>query len=233
MKCVMITGANRGLGKALLDTFRTTGWSVIATARDTTALPADASIDAVSLDLSSYGSVRRCAEEIRATGKTVDLLIQNAGYNPKDSKDDSYFRSTFNIAHFSGANVADSLHINALAPMELTSNLLPVLAPEAVVVMISSWLGSIGEKQMPGHYGYAGSKSLLNMFTKGMALEFAETSRVAVAINPGWMATSMGGEKATATPEHVAGQILSLYTTGTLRESNGKFLNVDGTQHPW
>ena len=230
---VLITGANRGLGKALLDTFLDAGWTVFATARNPDALRNDAQATPVALDLSDYESVRQCAKMILATESTLDLIIHNAGYNPKDSTDDEYFRSTFRLEHFSGENVAHSLHINALAPVELTSLLLRALAADGVVVNVSSWLGSIGEKSMPGHYGYAGSKALLNMLTKGMALEFAESGRAAVALNPGWMATSMGGENASSTPEDVARRILSLYTRGALHQNNGRFLNSDGSEHPW
>lgn len=38
---------------------------------------------------------------------------------------------------------------------------------------------------------------------------------------------------ATAQPADVAARILALYTAGTLRESNGRFLNTDGSEHPW
>lgn len=206
---------------------------VFATARNPDALRNNARVMPVALDLSDYESVAQCAKVILDTGATLDLIIHNAGYNPKDSKDDEYFRSTFRLEHFSGRNVADSLHINALAPVELTAHLLPALAADGVVVNISSWLGSIGEKSMPGHYGYAGSKALLNMLTKGMALEFAESGRAVVALNPGWMATSMGGDNATSTPTDVAGRILSLYTRGVFHENNGRFLKSDGSEHPW
>lgn len=43
---------------------------------------------------------------------------------------------------------------------------------------------------VPGHYGYTGSKALMNMCMKGLSLEFAkatDTNRVAIALNPGWM----------------------------------------------
>ena len=137
MKTVIVTGANRGLGRALLSAFQEAGWFIIATARRADSIPGGNSVLPLVLDLSRYDSVASCAEQVRASGKTVDLLINNAGYNPKDSKDDGYFRSTFNIEHFSGENVADSLHINALAPVEFASKLLPVMSPEAVIVNIS------------------------------------------------------------------------------------------------
>ena len=233
MKNVLITGANRGLGKSMLSCFESAGWHVFATARDIDSLPARDQITRLTLDLADYQSVRAMAETVCASGQTIDVVINNAGYNPKDSADKDYFMSTFKIERFSGENIAKSLHINALAPTELTSKLLPCLADDAVVLNISSWLGSIGAKTGGGHYAYAGSKALLNMFTKAMALEFAEGGRAAVALNPGWMRTDMGGARAKNTPEDVARAILDLYEAGTLRENNGAFLNIDGSHHEW
>ena len=71
------------------------------------------------------------------------------------------------------------------------------------------------------------------MFTKAMALEFAEGNRGAVALNTGWMRTDMGGARAKNTPEDVARAVLDLYEAGTLSENNGMFLNIDGSHHKW
>ncbi len=233
MKTVVITGANRGLGKALTNRFHQAGWYVIATARDIASLPDDTHITGVELDLADDASIQALAAVVAKKGRKIDLVINNAGYNPKDSSDKDYFQSTFKISHFSGKNVAKSLQINALAPTELVSKLLAFMAEDAVVLNISSWLGSIATKEIPGHYGYAGSKALLNMFTKAMALEFAETPRSAIALNPGWMRTDMGGARAEITPEDVAERILSLYESGQLHANNGAFLNTDGSHHLW
>lgn len=233
MKTVLITGANRGFGEALLTCFEGAGWHVLATARRPETLPTRERVTPLTLDLSNKQSIAALADAVKSAGYTVDLLINNAGYNPKDSSDKAYFMSTFKIAHFSGRNVAKSLEINALAPMELSSKLLPSLAENAVVLNISSWLGSIGAKSGGGHYGYSGSKALLNMFTRAMALEFAEGQRAAVAFNPGWMRTDMGGDKAQVSPADVAQAVLDLYSEGALHQNNGEFLNFDGSRHVW
>ena len=68
--------------------------------------------------------------------------------NVQDNKKvPKYFESTFYCNEgFSAANVAESMMINALHPMELTGKLTPVLSEDCVVVAISSWLGSLGAK---------------------------------------------------------------------------------------
>ena len=243
MKTVLITGGNRGLGRALVTTFDAADWKVYATARNPDQLPlsdAKGSYDKgsngivpLTLDLANYESIDQLVKTLDDFKPSIDLLINNAGYNPKDNKEPGFFDSTFRIEHFSGANVGISMTINALAPTQLVSRLLPRLAKDAVVLNISSWLGSIGNKDMGGHYGYAGSKALLNMFTKAMALEFKDHNRSAVAVNPGWMKTDMGGDNAKHTPDETAAAILNLYENQTLHKNSGEFINTDGSQHPW
>ena len=265
-KTVLITGGNRGLGAALVECFATAGWNVLATARNIDALlPKEGVLTkGYALDLANHQQVVSLANTLLSSSSssssststststfsnTIDCIIHNAGYNPKDdhTRGDKYFESTFSIRAFDAAHVQESIIINALHPMELTSRLLPILAPDAIIIAISSWLGSITNKTIPGHYGYAGSKAFMNMCIKGLALEFAkeaatrmdgpltcQTSRVAVAINPGWMKTDMGGgDRADISPQEVSQRILSMIEDGFLATQNGKFLNTDRTEHPW
>jgi NAD(P)-dependent dehydrogenase (short-subunit alcohol dehydrogenase family) len=181
------------------------------------------------------------------TAKKIDVVIHNAGFNPKDQKhrEAGYFESTSYISQFSASNVGESILINSLHPMELTGRLFPMLANDAVVIAISSWLGSISTKTIPGHYGYAGSKALMNMLIKGMSVEFSKdssTRRTAVALNPGWMKTDMGGPNADTTPVDVAARIFSMIDdvdsdddsgVAFIKQCNGKFINTDRTEHEW
>jgi len=232
MKTVLITGAARGLGKALTEAFAGAGWQVVGTVR---SLPetSPTHVNYELLDLNQLASLDALVESLQSQGMQFDLVINNAGFNPKDTGDQDYFLSTFKLNNFSATHVAESLWINSLMPLQLVQRLKAQLAANATVVNNSSWLGSIGEKQVPGHYGYAGSKALLNMFTKAAALEWAEKGKAMVAINPGWMKTDMGGANGNEDPRDVAQQILALAVSGALHGANGQFINADGSTHPW
>jgi NAD(P)-dependent dehydrogenase (short-subunit alcohol dehydrogenase family) len=193
-KTVLITGGNRGLGKSLVDCFLRAGWKVLATARSVESLPqpdvVDGKLQGYRLDLSQPDDINTLVSDLLSSAESIDCIIHNAGYNPKDNKSTpGYFESTFYVKDFSAKNVAESMMINALYPMELTGKLLPAMKDDCLVIAISSWLGSIGQKSVPGHYGYTGSKALMNMCMKGLSLEFAKApeNRVAIALNPGWM----------------------------------------------
>eukprot|EP00546_Thalassionema_frauenfeldii_P019739 CAMPEP_0178901300 /NCGR_PEP_ID=MMETSP0786-20121207/3944_1 /TAXON_ID=186022 /ORGANISM="Thalassionema frauenfeldii, Strain CCMP 1798" /LENGTH=148 /DNA_ID=CAMNT_0020572383 /DNA_START=440 /DNA_END=886 /DNA_ORIENTATION=- len=146
------------------------------------------------------------------------------------------------IKDFSSSSVMNCCMVNALGPMELTGKLLRhelLATPDEnlTVLAISSWLGSISQKSFAGHYGYAGSKALLNMCMKGLALEFCKIAPhwTAVALNPGWMSTDMGGNTAEFNPRQVAAAIYAMVQDQAFIQSkNGKFVNVmDRTEHPW
>jgi len=239
MKTVLITGGNRGLGKAFVECFAADGWRVLATARHTESLPSAVSAG-FALDLANHDQMVQVSKAL--SKESIDCIIHNAGFNPKDVKDrPNYFESTYYCKDFSAANVSESLFINALHPMELTGRLMPVLKDDCIVVAVTSWLGSIGGKtptefNSPGHYGYGGSKALMNMFMKALSLEFDRDPehRVAVALNPGWMKTDMGGgDRADISPEDVASRLLAMIKDGFVRTQNGKFLNSDRTEHGW
>lgn len=158
MKTVLITGGNRGLGLSLVKTFSEAGWKVLATARKVESLPTNlANVTPYELDLSIHGQVVQLANTLLTTVPTIDVVIHNAGFNPKDQKHiEGYFDSTFYTEKFSAANVSESMLINALHPMELTGRLFPILSQDAIVIAITSWLGSIGAKVGAGRIVGAG-----------------------------------------------------------------------------
>mmetsp|Transcript_29637 Transcript_29637/g.69010 ORF Transcript_29637/g.69010 Transcript_29637/m.69010 type:complete len:227 (+) Transcript_29637:39-719(+) len=191
-RTILITGGNRGLGLSLVETFANAGWKVLATARTVASLPTGLeNVKGYTLDLARQEDVVKLASKLVNEDKVkIDVIIHNAGFNPKDQKHrEGYFESTFNIDKFSAENVNESMTINALHPMELTGRMMPVLSENAIVIAISSWFGSFETETIPGHYGYRGSKALMNMMMKGLSLEFtkAKENRVAIALNPGWM----------------------------------------------
>jgi NAD(P)-dependent dehydrogenase (short-subunit alcohol dehydrogenase family) len=252
-KTILITGGNRGLGLALVRCFvnassEAGAWNVVTTARRVESFPADVlgaqNVKVYPLDLQNSTSVDSLVQLLVGTTTAIptpklNVIIHNAGFNPKDVKEGDFFESTFYAKCFSALSVAECCYINALHPMELTGKLLAgnCLAEDCMVLGISSWLGSITNKNFAGHYGYAGSKALFNLCLKGLSLEFQkdpDSNRCAIAINPGWMATDMGGPNAERTPDQVAQEIHNMiHDEGFLLRHNGCFLNIDRSEHPW
>ena len=73
MKTVFITGANRGLGKTLVDTFLSAGWHVLATARQKSTLIDHEQVSRYELDLADYTSIATLANSIANSDKKSTL----------------------------------------------------------------------------------------------------------------------------------------------------------------
>ena len=221
---VLITGANRGLGLEFARQYRDAGWHVIGTARKPASAKELAATGAVvvQLDVTDADSVARLAAEL--DGQPIDLLINNAGVIDRNAS----------LSELDVDTVEWILDVNVLGPMRVTQALLANLSAgkRKTVVNISSRLGSLAQNGSGGLYGYRESKVALNMFTVSMANELRDEGFIAVAMNPGWVQTDMGGENAALTPEQSVSGMRSVIEGLTLDDS-GTFRAHSGGQEPW
>ncbi|CAM3054381.1 SDR family NAD(P)-dependent oxidoreductase [Paracoccus nototheniae] len=214
---ILITGGGRGLGLFLCRAASAAGWRVSVTLRDG---PAPEGATAYRLDLRDAAAVARLADILGP----LDVLINNAGIiGPQASAatpvDPDAFLQVFAI--------------NTLAPLLVTQALLPNLraAQSGRVMSISSQMSWMGYAKSD-HIAYRASKAALNKVMQGLATDLASIGLVAVAIDPGWMRTDMGGPQADLDPDRVAGQLIVLASRLGPADS-GQFLRADGTPRHW
>ncbi|MBK7303920.1 MAG: SDR family NAD(P)-dependent oxidoreductase [Saprospiraceae bacterium] len=163
------------------------------------------------------------------------MLVNNAGVNPKDYADKSRMSKAFHLDNLDAKEMLDVIHINSIAPLLVVKHFRSLLqkSERPIVINISSWLGSVTNLTFGGHYGYVGSKNLLNVFNKSMANELRQDNIICVNVNPGWVQTDMGGQKAQFTTEQAVSNILTNVVSKLSMSDTGKFLNYDGNEHPW
>lgn len=239
MPTALVTGAGRGLGLELTRQLLGRGYHVVATARDPgrsvdLARLSDAHGDALrtfALDVADDACRQALARELAAHSVALDLLVHNAGIN---SRSVDAGGPNVRLGQLEPQGLLRMIEVNGVAPLLLTQVLLPRLqaAPAARVVGISSWLGSIAGKQSGGNYGYCASKSTLNMLFRTLAHDLAPLGITTVVVNPGWVQTEMGGPRASLTPEQSVAGILATVLSTTPADA-GRFLQHDGSQHPW
>lgn len=105
-KTVLITGAGKGLGRAILECFISNGWQVIATDYNTDLLrdlEGRERVITMPLDVTSDASVEEAARVTRAMIGEIDLIINNAGidkYFPLSEAPVEYIKSIFEINFF-------------------------------------------------------------------------------------------------------------------------------------
>jgi NAD(P)-dependent dehydrogenase (short-subunit alcohol dehydrogenase family) len=228
----IVTGANRGLGLEFTRQLAQRGDHVHATCRDLASADnlqalANAHPDLIRLhevDVTDDASVAQLARDLGAT--PVDVLINNAGIYLRDG----------HLGAFHFDDIVKTFIVNSVSPLRVTQALMPQLRAGQArkIVHISSQMGSIGDNNMGGAYGYRMSKAALNMANKSLALELVQGGErfCAVVVHPGWVQTDMGGEAAPLNAQTSIGALLTLID-GLTPEHNGKFLSWKGHELPW
>lgn len=234
---VLVTGASRGIGLALVRELASQGWHVLAGARDPLgahALQAAAgnagpgTIDILRLDVRSDDSVRSAAEEAATKVRGLDVLVNNAGVFPEEGSEP--------LERLPLECFEEAFAVNVVGVARVTRLFLPLLgrAAHPRVVNISSRAGSISTKEDSDYYCYSSSKAALNMLTRAMAAELRPRGITVVAVTPGWVKTEIGGPLAPLTVDDAARSLAA--TVGRISEKEaGQFLDKDGQKGmtPW
>ncbi len=221
----MITGANRGIGEALVTEATKRGFRVTAVMRGEATSNVGTSVRVIRCDVTSASDVRALANEL--ANESIDVLVNNAGVYGSNSR----------LGEFDFDDMLATYKINALAPLAITQAALPALtrSPGSRVINVSSMMGSMTDNTSGGAYGYRMSKTALNMATVNLAKDLAPHGILCAAINPGWVQTDMGGRGAPTSVVESAKGIVDRAIALT-PEDSGRFLDYRGSAReplPW
>lgn len=219
---VLIIGASRGIGLEFVRQYRADGDRVTATARDDAGLARLQALGAATLRLDVADAVSASGLAWPIDGAGFDVVVVNAGvYGPRTQG-----LQTPTVADFDAV-----MHTNVLGPMRVLPQLDGALAAGARIAVISSQMGSIGQRGTNSGWLYRASKSALNSVLKDASLAF-EGRATCIALHPGWVRTDMGGAGADLdVADAVAGMRRTIAGLGP--GDNGSFRNHDGTVIPW
>ena len=186
-KVCIVTGAGRGIGRAIALRAAEEGCRTVLTARSGDQLEAvQAEIESrggeacpFRADLSAQEDLEALVEQALDRFGAIDFLVNNAGWGVK--------------AKVAKAKVADweqTLRINLLAPMILSQLVLPTLMAResGAIVNISSISGRAGQG---GSAAYAASKAGLIAFSQALFEEVREYGVKVAAVLPGFVDTDM------------------------------------------
>jgi NAD(P)-dependent dehydrogenase (short-subunit alcohol dehydrogenase family) len=178
----IVTGASRGLGRALTRALVSRGWIIVADARDARALAeaweGEPNVLAIPGDVTSEAHLRALVE---AAGESIDLVVNNAsalGPSPQPA-----------LAEYPLDVLRRIYDVNVIAPLALVQLALPRLSAGARILNVTS---DAAVEPYEGWGGYGSSKAALEQLTAILGAEHADV-RV-YAVDPGDMRTQMQQE---------------------------------------
>ncbi|ONI77905.1 short-chain dehydrogenase [Actinosynnema sp. ALI-1.44] len=184
-RVALITGANRGLGRAVAAELHLRGLAVVVTARRAadaarTAEELGSNVRAHQLDVTDEVSVRRAHDAIGH----VDVLVSNAGVLLDAGTDPLSVPLDL---------VQRTVAVNLLGSWRLAQAFVPDMVRRGWgrVVFVSSATGSFSVGLFSGAPGYSVSKTALNGLTTMLAASTQGTGVLVNAVNPGQTRTRM------------------------------------------
>lgn len=210
---LVITGANRGIGRAFAECYRGRGDTVTGTARDDSA--------DIRLDVTDPAQQAQMARKL--DGQPVDLLICNAGvYLDKGQTIDGYPAEMWDQT-FSANVTGVFLTIQALLPN--------LRAARGKIAIISSQMAS-HTRAPGGSYIYRASKAAVLNLGRNLAVDLKDDGIAVGIYHPGWVQTDMGGQAADITVSQAVAGLTERFDALSL-DSTGCFETWDGQAHPY
>jgi 3-oxoacyl-[acyl-carrier protein] reductase len=244
-KTAIITGSNRGIGKATLEVFAQNGADIFAHARKKNMdFEAECSriaqlyqvhIYPIYFDAENSEEIKQAVKEITSVSKNIDILVNNMG----TVQSVKLFQMT------SMQEMRKEFDVNFFAQIELTQYIARLMQRkgEGSIINISSCAGLDGNT---GMLPYVSSKSALIGATKRMAIELGTSGIRVNSVAPGLTDTDMGNQmkseleaetiahtifKRKAKPQEIANAVLflasdlSAFITGQILRVDGGMLN--------
>lgn len=217
---VVITGANRGIGLALVQGYIAKGAKVFGVCREGTPELAVTGAEIIEgVDITAAASVSALAQ--RLEGVSIDVLINNAGLFQNET-----------LGAIDYDQIIAQFHVNALGALRVSEALISNMARGGKIGLITSRMGSIADNTSGSYYGYRMSKAALNAAGMSLAQDL-RGRQVAVAIlHPGFVQTRMVGFAGDVGPDTAAAGLIMRMDNLTL-ETSGSFWHANGEQLPW
>lgn len=229
-KIALVTGSNKGLGFETCRQLARLGITVILSSRDfskgkiASKLLVEEGLNILfyQLDVSNQVNISGIVNQIENQFGQLDILVNNAAI---------LYDTWQNAVNADLDVVYQALMTNLFGPWRLSQVCIPIMKRNKYgrIVNVSSGAGSL-HCMTAGTPAYSVSKAALNAFTRILAAELHGTGILVNSIDPGWVATDMGGHGGRPVEEGAKGIVWA----ATLPDNGptGGFFS-DGKATPW
>lgn len=177
-RVVMISGASRGIGRAVADRLLTAGYKVSGGMRKPNQSSAGDAMMVHRYDAEEVGSAEDWVAATVARFGRIDAIVNAAGINPKvcvkDENEDL---------------LDDMWRVNVKGPLRVIRAALPYLEKSGTGRVVN--LGSLSGKRVASNVGYAMTKFAVVALTHGVRREGRDAGVRATVVCPGYVATDM------------------------------------------
>ncbi|HTL90143.1 MAG TPA: SDR family NAD(P)-dependent oxidoreductase [Leptolyngbya sp.] len=190
------------------------------------------------LDLTHEDEIEQAIAKIRFETSKLHYVINCVGM-----LHDQTMQPEKSLRHLNADQLLKYFQINSVSAALLAKHVQPLLKhrDRAIFATISAKVGSIGDNQLGGWYGYRASKAALNMLMRTTAIEFKRTcpGTIVVTLHPGTTDTRLSKPFQRNVPaeklfsvERTVQQLLAVIDHLAANDS-GDFFSWDGAKLPW
>ncbi|WP_102946027.1 oxidoreductase [Stenotrophomonas sp. VV52] len=186
----LITGASRGIGRALAEAVLEAGHQLVATARDPARLDGlvqrhGSAVRTTALDVTDPGQAVHAVALAQQAFGGLDVLVNNAGYGDVNSVEDA-----------SLAEIRQQIETNLFGTIIMTKAVIPLMRGQGSghIIQFSSVGGRIGA---PGRAAYSAAKWGVEGFSESLAREMALIGVQVTVVEPGGFRTDFAGASTT------------------------------------
>ncbi|MGD7043262.1 SDR family oxidoreductase [Jeotgalibacillus proteolyticus] len=228
---IFITGANRGIGYALVQKGLTDGHRIFAGVRSLDSetgkelinqMETTDKLTVLQVDVTNEESVIQAKEDIQKKTGYLDAIINNAGILLESKSD---------IEELDIEACKQSFDVNTLGPLRVIKHLLPMIKKgnQPSILNISSDAASL-TNAYAGNYPYGMSKAALNMLGEKLDRSLKGEDIQVLSIHPGWVKTDMGGQNASLDPMEPTEGIYRLLERQTNVDKGSRFIDFNGNK---
>jgi NAD(P)-dependent dehydrogenase (short-subunit alcohol dehydrogenase family) len=222
---IAISGVARGIGEGLARRLLAEGWRVVGFGRSRPSWwrDDDGRMAFFECDMANSASVQAACEAVQ---EPLHVLLCNAA---------TFGNDAFHADDFRADAFVEALMVNTVAPALMARCLKPRLlqGERRLIVMMSTGNASLAGNRDGSMLAYRASKSALNQVVRTLAANWQPEGFTTLALNPGWVRTSMGGEHAPLSVDAAAAAIAGFLRDLAGPALNGGFVNTDGSALPW
>ena len=220
MKTILITGINKGLGKALFNQLVEKEYFVFGLLRNKEVYKEinenkPKNVKLILADISDDNCIDKIQQVIK--NSTLDLIINNAGIGGEAMK----------LENVNSNEIIDLFNVHCLGVLRVMKSISKNLIKNnnTTVINLNSRLGSITHqsigtfKNLEVSYSYRIAKASQNMLTTCLRLEFKDVAFI--SLTPGKLKTEIGQVDADLSPSESAKRIIEYWEQEKFRNLNG------------